>query len=121
MDRRIIEIIFAIVIGILAIVFYPCSRELISGMVEIKWAVEGIFFSSHNVMMLILFSIAGGGTAWIVYRYSKRSRLLAAIISALAVSFAMTLNTVSYWVIPAIVCLFVLYIKFRERNVSTMS
>lgn len=96
---------FLIVIFFICWSSYLFSKKYVSGGYEIGWATTGVIYTNRNLMFLIAFAIAGGGSAWMIYKNAKRLRLATSILITIMIALIMTMHPFFFYIMPVVVIL----------------
>lgn len=96
------------------------SQDLATGALEPQWSYDGIVFSSHNVMMLFLYGVVGGGIIFLVSRKIENQyrKNLVGISSCLVAALLMVISPYLYAMIPFLVTLIVVGTLLNERKLE---
>ena len=113
-------------IGLVLVIFsfwyltFDYSKDLATGALEPEWSYDGVVFSNHNVMMLFLYGVTGGGIIWLISRKIETvfKRNLVGIVSCLGAALLMVMSPYLYAMIPLLVVLMVIGVLLNERKIE---
>ena len=116
--RLVLDRVLLLAIFIVAIATVHYSSDLATGALEPEWAYDGVTFSSHNIMMLFLFGLSGGGVIYLFYKLVKNSflRIFGGVFGALIAALLMASSSYLYGMVPLMVVLFVIGVALNERK-----
>lgn len=108
------EIVFSILIVIGIFFFYSHARELVAGLLEVKWAYEGFQFTNKDVGLLVYFGTAAVGTYMLINKYAKRNKNFAIIIGITIVAIIMSLAEALQYLIALIMLIYIVLTKVKD-------
>lgn len=112
-----LEIISAVAVIVIMLGCFTFSSSYVSGEIETKLAIGGgMTFTNYSLLTFVLLSINGCGVVWLMYKYSKRSKLLISFISVLILSLAMAMSSIFLYFIPIVVCLIIFGVILKNEK-----
>lgn len=112
MKKEIIAVIF-IIIGI--VLFNSYSRELVTGLLEVKWAYEGFQFTNKDIGLIMYFGTAALGTYLLINKYAKNNKNAAIIIGITLVSIMMSLSEVLQYLVSLCALVYILILTVKSK------